>query len=132
MTTTAFAAETVDEDFGVNRGTSYSYIRTVHLGPYTVQVRVQRGLVREDSYAVAELLSADLTWTALAHSHGDRWFEHTNEPYDVDAKAELNEVADDLIRRVTAIMPSGTTDPGRDGYAAGPHLRKHRRTDDHR
>ena len=130
--TAAFAAATVDEDFGVNRGSSYSYIRTVHLGPYTVQVRVQRGLVPEDSYAVAELLSADLTWTALAHSHGDRWFEHTNEPCDVDAKAELNEVADDLIRRVTAIMPSGTTDPGRDGYAAGPHLRKHRRTDDHR
>jgi hypothetical protein len=36
--TSSFPATTVDEDFGVNRGCSYCYTRTVHLGPYTVQV----------------------------------------------------------------------------------------------
>lgn len=111
--TTAFTATTVDEDFGVNRGSSYTYTRTVHLGPHTVQVRVKRSLLPDDSWAVAEILSADLTWTALAHSHSDHWFEHTDEPYGVNAKAELNEIADDLIGRVTAIMPSSTSVPQR-------------------
>lgn len=106
--TMSFPPVTVDEDFGVERGWSYSYTRTVHLGPYTVQVRVKRGLTPEDSLAVAELLSADLTWTALAHTYGDPWFKHTAEPYDVNAKTELSTVADDLIRRVIVILPCGT------------------------
>jgi len=106
MTTSSFRSVTVDEDFGVDRGSSYSYTRTVHLGPYTVQVRAKRGLVPRDSWAVAEIFNADLTWTALAHSHSERWFEPTKEPYGVNAKDELSEVADDLIRRVTAIIPA--------------------------
>ncbi|GGN23826.1 hypothetical protein GCM10011609_76910 [Lentzea pudingi] len=109
--TTSFQPVTVDEDFDVNSGSSYSYTRTVHLGPYTVQMRVQRSIRPHDSWAVAEILSADLTWTALAHTHSDRWFEHTTEPYGVNAKDELNEIADDLIRRVIAIIPSNTTVP---------------------
>jgi len=107
--TTSFPAVTVDEDFGVHRDSCYTCTRIVHLGPYTVQARVKRGFLAEDSWAVAEILSADLTWTVLVHSHSDHWFEHTAEPYGVDAKAELNAIADDLIRRAAAIIPSGTT-----------------------
>lgn len=109
--TTSFPAVTIDEDFGVHRGSSYAYTRTVHLGPHTVRVRVKRGLDSDNSWAVAKILSADLTWTDLATTQGDRWYEHTAEPYGVDPKAELGDVADDLIRRVTAIIPSNTTVP---------------------
>ena len=109
--TTSFPAVTIDEDFGVHRASSYSYTRTVHLGPHTVRVRVKRSLDSDNSWAVAEILSADLTWTDLATTHGDRWYEHTAEPYGVEPKAELGDVADDLIRRVTAIIPRSTAVP---------------------
>ena len=109
--TTSFQAATVDEDFGVDSGSSYFYRRTVHLGQYTVRARVRRGGRSDDSWAVAEILNADLTWTELASSDGSRWYKHTAQ-YNVNPKDELDKVADDLIQRVMAIIiPSSASIP---------------------
>ncbi|WP_394617360.1 hypothetical protein JNUCC0626_48520 [Lentzea sp. JNUCC 0626] len=93
-------------------GTSYYYHRIVHLGSYTLRAQVHRDITPYNSYGTAELLSADLTWTNLKWTHGERWTKDTPQPCDVtDAKAVLTNVADELIRRATAILHNGTAVP---------------------
>ncbi|SES39866.1 hypothetical protein SAMN04488000_12678 [Lentzea albida] len=90
----------------------YTLLRIVRLGPHTVRVRVHREVELEPCFAAAEVLSCDMTWTPLVMHHPECWFDRTATPFKhVNVKTELEPLADDLMRRVTAILVKSITLP---------------------
>ena len=55
----------------------YRLTQTHHLDGHTIRVRVHRGLLRHQSWAAAEVLTAALTWTELATAPASDWHPAT-------------------------------------------------------
>ncbi|MFC0504175.1 hypothetical protein [Micromonospora costi] len=91
---------TIDNEFTVY-GQGYKLARICKLdSSHTVHVRVKRDLYRQQSHAVAEVLTPSLTWTALLTQDVESW--HQSSPYVAtnagqgrarQAEALLNQVA---------------------------------------
>ncbi|GAA2822453.1 hypothetical protein [Saccharopolyspora taberi] len=97
---------TIDDAIG-HDGQSYSYHRVVTTGDHTVRARIKRHVHTFQSYAVAEVLTPALTWTALAETTPSNWFEETPSPYDrsLDVIAALGPLAALLLTRARTILP---------------------------
>jgi len=101
---TPFSHTVVDESVSATEN-YYTLMRIMHLGPHTVRVRVHREVESEPCFAAAEVLSGDMTWTPLVMHHPDWWFDRTATPFKhINVKAELEPLADDLMRRVAAVL----------------------------
>jgi len=68
-------------------------------GTDLVRVRVHRDFYKDQSYAVAEVMSSDRKWTDLTHAPREQWWEYTRNP-----QCGLAVVADDLAKRAAKIL----------------------------
>ncbi|TDC34226.1 hypothetical protein E1211_17930 [Micromonospora sp. 15K316] len=93
----------------------YELARIVKLDTgHKVRVRIRRDSYERQSYAVAEVLNDNLTWTGLVSDPAELW--HPGSPYlashfgaDHPARngkpeALLNEIADRLLTRAAAVL----------------------------
>ena len=80
-------------------GSRYSYSATFKLGSYTVRIRIRSATTRRESWAVAEVLTPLLTWTALVDAEPP---ECTSTGFD---DKTIDTVADELLARAAAILP---------------------------
>jgi hypothetical protein len=77
---------------------------------HTVRVRVRRNFYKQQSYAVAEVLSTELTWTNLLSESPESWYPnspHVTPAFTRDrgkAEALLNRLATDLFARAAAVL----------------------------
>lgn len=107
-------ATTIDNAFSLYHQ-GYQLTRVSKLGSgHKVRVRVCRDSYLNQSYAVAEVLNADLKWTDLVSEAAESW--HPGSPYlashfgaDHPARngkpeALLNQIADRLLTRATAVL----------------------------
>jgi hypothetical protein len=80
--------------------------RAGHTSSRTVRIQVRRDSYRQQSHATAYVLTDALTWTALASTGTEAWFDATPSPYARDGKVDaLWWVADALLERVRRILP---------------------------
>lgn len=104
--------ELVDQATGVT-GQGYTLTRVHRIGTDTVRVRVERDSYTRQSFAVAEALSALLTWTELAADPPGNWHHTTprSAGNGVEVVGALGEIAGALLRRAAAILarPPETT-----------------------
>lgn len=85
----------------------YDYTRVVDIGGRTVRARVERGTYLNDSLAVAEVLTDQMTWTSLAAEAPARWWHDTPPPSpDVPAADVLGPITEPLLHRAAAILAS--------------------------
>jgi hypothetical protein len=93
----------IDESFGpICQG--YELARVHRVGRHTVRIRVRRDFYQAQSFAVAEVLNAALTWTPLAGEPPATWHPWT--PARSAAIAPLAPIADTLLDRARAILSS--------------------------
>ena len=79
-------------------GSLYRYAATYRIGTKVVRVRLVSASTRRESLAVAEVLSAGLTWTVLVDAEPPE-----RVPGDFD-NARVEALAEDLVRRAGAIL----------------------------
>ncbi|MFE5565042.1 hypothetical protein ACFQ68_08625 [Amycolatopsis japonica] len=83
----------------------YSLTRVVRNGPYRVRVQVYRDSYVFQSYAVAEVLADNMTWTPLASEDPMTWFDSTARPSGpVHVDTELGDIAENLVHRAAHIL----------------------------
>jgi hypothetical protein len=92
----------VDETFHTSRYGCYELTRAYHVDGHVLRVRVYRDFYARQSYAVAEILTPQHTWTVVATAPGTQW-HHTTPSITPDA-SPLTPVADDLLRRASRIL----------------------------
>lgn len=97
---------TVDDAIGRDEQ-SYTYHRVAVTGRHTIRARIKRDLHASQSYARAEVLTPELTWTVLAETTPSNWLESTPSPYNrsLDVIAALGPLTDLLLTRAGAILP---------------------------
>lgn len=80
----------------------------------SIRVRIKRDSYKQQSSAVAEVLTPALTWTTLAEEAPATW--HDRSPYATDnctpkardAEALVGDLADDLVLRALEVLPYAT------------------------
>jgi hypothetical protein len=93
-----------DESAGVTQD-DYEYTRVVETAGRIVRVRVRRNYYPHQSYAVAEVLADDMTWTQLAVEPRNNWVHDTPRPCPmIHAASELGATADHLVHRAAEIL----------------------------
>lgn len=95
----------IDQATGTT-GQGYTLTRAYQAGNFKIRVRVVRDGYARQSYAVAEVLSALLTWTELATNPASNWHGSTGHAatHPDTIVAELGGLADELARRAVAIL----------------------------
>lgn len=100
----------------------YRLTQTHHLDGYTVRVRVHRDFYLHQSWAIADVLTPDLTWTELATAPPSDWHPGTHTPritaHAAAARDTLLLTADHLTQRAQQLLRNNTRP---DGPAAEPH-----------
>jgi hypothetical protein len=88
----------------------YRYDRVVDIAGRTVRARVERGIYLNDSLAIAEVLTEQMTWTSLAADAPANWW-HTTPPPSPDVRAAdvLGPLTGPLVHRAAAILASPPT-----------------------
>lgn len=80
-------------------------------GQHTVRVRIARDFYQIQSYAQAEVLTQELTWTVLCEQPPQQFFDQSplHGPNAAATEAFLLTLADDLARRAAQILrvPNG-------------------------
>jgi hypothetical protein len=97
----------------------YRYTRVVETAGRVVRVRVRRDNYPHQSFAVAEVLADDMTWTHLAAEAPNNWVHTTPRPTPmIHAATQLGEIAEHLVNRAAEILvPPPTT------TVISPHVR---------
>ncbi|MBB5157443.1 hypothetical protein [Saccharopolyspora phatthalungensis] len=86
---------------------TYVYIRTVRTPTgSTVRATVHRDFYPHQSFALAQVLTHDMTWTDLTFEPPEQWWDTTPVPRDkhLDTVAELAPIAEKLIDRALIII----------------------------
>lgn len=101
FTTTAHDTTIVEANYGNGRQ-DYSLDVIATTGPDTIRVRIKVDSYVQQSYAVAEVLAADNTWTDLLDEPASDW--HLTAPSyatrsDAVKRATVSELADRLLYR---------------------------------
>lgn len=94
----------VDESaFQIGQG-KYRCQKVFRMGDrFAVRVRIERSSYLEQSYAVVEVLNADVKWTQLAEEPGSSW--HADSERDYAGSIELmDEIMYRLAGRAAAIL----------------------------
>lgn len=103
----------VDNDFAIYRQ-GYELARICKLDSgHTIRARVRRDTYREQSHAVAEVLTPAMTWTPLVTKSADAW--QPDSPYLTSttppnpakrqqAEALLDQVAAALLERAATVL----------------------------
>ncbi|WP_194909614.1 hypothetical protein [Catenulispora rubra] len=75
--------------------------RVWHCGDHTIRARVAHDSYRQQSYAVAEVLTPNMTWTEICETPPEDFhaepFAHDRKP--TPTEDELVKLADELMRR---------------------------------
>src|SRR3954454_12664019 len=80
--------------------TSYHHTRVVEFAGRTLRARVERDYYINQSFAVAGVLSDQMTWTSLAADAPGNWWHHTPLPSaDVRAATALGPLTERLLGR---------------------------------
>ncbi|MEV0704880.1 hypothetical protein AB0I53_44155 [Saccharopolyspora sp. NPDC050389] len=84
----------------------YEYQRIARIADRTVRVRIHRYLDTSQSYAVAEVLADNVTWTHLTNDAPENWLTDTRHPRTsrISPTDELGRAADRLVHRAEAIL----------------------------
>ncbi len=107
MNTTPAAPRVTELDEGASCDKHrYSYTRIVRIGGHRVRAHIQRDFYDFQSYAVAEVLADNMTWTHLATNDPVNWIYNTPSPTQgpIHCATELGHLADILINRAAAIL----------------------------
>jgi hypothetical protein len=94
----------IDEATGMT-GQGYTLARVYKIGNDKVRVHVERDHYRAQSYARAEVLTAERRWNLLADDSPHRW--HATTPYGegrLNIRAALGPICDRLARRAATIL----------------------------
>jgi hypothetical protein len=106
-----------DEEAGAT-STRYHYTRVAAIAGRTVRARIERDFYINQSLAVAEVLSDQMTWTSLAADAPGNWWHTTPTTRShVDAAAVLGLLAEQLLHRAAEILASQPTT-----LTLSPHL----------
>lgn len=90
--------------------TSYHHTRVVEFAGRTIRARVERDYYINQSFAVAEVLSDQMTWTSLAADAPSNWWHDTPRPSaDVPAAAALGALTERLLGRAVEILAASPT-----------------------
>ena len=107
----------IDETFCQTRQGCYELTQVHHIDGLTLRVRVQRDAYAFQSHAVAEVLTPERAWTAIAHTPHTAW--HPDTPLATTTAAPLLPVAEALLTRARRILTPaanapqvGPVDPG--------------------
>jgi hypothetical protein len=98
-----------DEATGAT-ATSYHHTRVVEFAGRTLRARVERDYYINQSFAVAEVLSDQMTWTSLAADAPSNWWHGTPRPSaDVHAATALGPLTERLLSRAAEILAAPPT-----------------------
>lgn len=100
VTTAPAAVTEIETTIGTTANGGPRVTRTWHCGDYTVRARIAHDTYRRQSYAVAEVLTPELTWTQLCEESAKDFHNYTNPP----AASQLCILANQLMRRACAIL----------------------------
>ena len=109
--TTAPDTAIVEANYGTGRQ-DYSLTVIAVTGPDTIRVRIKVDSYTQQSYAVAEVLAADNTWTDLLDEPAGDW--HPFAPSyatrsDAVKRATVEELADRLLYRAATVLTAART-----------------------
>lgn len=101
---TELRATLVDESSGTG-SQDYTLTQIHKVRGHVVRIRIRRDSYQQQSWAVAEVLAAGLTWTELASAHPSTWFDLTPSPYAGKSQASaLYHLASQLHARAALIL----------------------------
>lgn len=100
------APRLIDES-AAQTGQGYHLTRVYEISGEVVRVRIERDAYPHQSFAVAEVLSADRTWTNLASNPVDTWRGSTPASTG-DVPKALGSLASDLAIRAATILSAGS------------------------
>ncbi|MET8846007.1 hypothetical protein [Amycolatopsis sp. NPDC004625] len=90
----------------------YHHTRVVEFAGHTLRARVERGYYITQSFAVAEVLTEQMTWTSLAADAPGNWWHETPPPSaDVRAATALGALTERLLNRAAEVLNTSPTTP---------------------
>lgn len=100
----------IDTTMGRTTNDGPSITRIYHCGQRTVRVRFARDFYVTQSYALAEVLTPQLTWTTLCEQPRQHFFDQItlHGPEAADGEAFLLALADELAQRAARILRAHT------------------------